>query len=52
LLAVPAHMFFQLKGGYKLGVFSALWRTAYLSLMAVFCLVLFLFVIMVLGLLG
>lgn len=29
-LAIPAHMFFQLKGAYGLGVFSALWRTWFL----------------------
>jgi len=28
--AVPAHMFFQLKGAYGLGTFSALWRTWFL----------------------
>lgn len=29
-LAIPAHMFFQLKGAYSLGTFSALWRTWFL----------------------
>jgi hypothetical protein len=33
-LAVPLHMFFQLKGAYGLKVFSALWRTGFLL---VFC---------------
>jgi hypothetical protein len=32
--AIPAHMFFQLKGAYGLGVFSAAWRTLFLL---VFC---------------
>lgn len=34
MLAIPAHVFAQLKGAYGLGVFSALWRTAFLL---VFC---------------
>ena len=28
--AAPVHMFFQLKGAYGLGIFSALWRTVFL----------------------
>jgi hypothetical protein len=52
LVSIPVHMFFQLKGGYALGVFSALWRTVYLMLAAVFCLSLFLLAILMLGLLG
>lgn len=34
LLAVPVHMFAQMKGAYSLGVFSALWRT---TALLVFC---------------
>lgn len=34
MLAIPAHVFAQLKGAYGLGVFSALWRTVFLL---VFC---------------
>lgn len=34
VLAVPAHMFFQLKGAYGLGWFSAAWRSV---LLLVFC---------------
>jgi len=34
MLAIPSHVFAQLKGAYGLGVFSALWRTVFLL---VFC---------------
>jgi hypothetical protein len=52
VLSVPAHMFFQLKGAYQLGWFSALWRTAFLLVFAAICLALFLGLIFVLGLMG
>jgi hypothetical protein len=45
-------MFFQLKGGYRLGWFSALWRTVWLLLSALFALSLFLGVILLLGTIG
>jgi len=51
-LAIPVHLFFQLKGGYGLGWFSALWRTFVLGLMLLFAFVMFLAVILVLGLTG
>jgi hypothetical protein len=49
-LAVPAHMFFQLKGAYELGVFGALWRLVVLLLFCTLALVLFLLAIIWLGL--
>ena len=39
--AVPAHMYFQLKGAYGLGLFSGLWRTWFLLWFCGFALVLF-----------
>lgn len=48
-LAVPLHMFFQLKGAYGLKTFSALWRTAFLLLFCAIALVCFLLVILYLG---
>jgi hypothetical protein len=38
---VPAHMFFQLKGAYGLGRFSALWRTFFLLIFSLIALLLF-----------
>lgn len=52
LLAPPAHLFFQLKGGYRLGWFSALWRTSFLLVATLFALTAFLFAILALGFLG
>lgn len=52
LLAPIAHMFFQLKGAYALGWFSAAWRTVMLSVFAVICLSFFLIAIVLLGLVG
>ena len=47
--AVPAHMFFQLKGAYGLGVFSALWRTFFLLIFCAIALVVFLLAILYVG---
>lgn len=52
LLCAPLHMFFQVKGAYTLGWFSALWRTAALLLFAVLALAMFVIAILVLGLTG
>jgi len=52
LTAPPAHMFFQLKGTYGLRWFSALWRTLALIMSAIFCLSVFIVLIVILGLTG
>ena len=52
LWALPVHLFFQLKGGYALGVFSALWRTLVLMVFSTFCLAIFLVGVLAMGLLG
>ena len=49
---VPAHMFAQLKGAYRLSWFSAAWRTVLLLLFYIFALTLFLLAIIMLGLTG
>jgi hypothetical protein len=46
----PVHMFFHLKGTYRLGIFGALWRTCFLSLIAIIVLVLYVVAILILGL--
>lgn len=51
-LAIPIHMYFQMKGAYSLGWFSALWRTAFLLVFCTITLSLFLTTIIVLGLAG
>lgn len=52
LLFAPAvHMLFQLRGAYAIGWWSAAWRTAYLSVAAVFSLTAYLLILIVLGLL-
>jgi hypothetical protein len=50
VLAPPAHMFFQLRGAYGLGWFSALWRTVLLQLFCVIALGLFILAVVWLGL--
>jgi hypothetical protein len=50
--SLPVHLFFQLKGGYALGVFSALWRTLVLMVFSTFCLAIFLLGVLAVGLLG
>jgi len=53
LLALPpVHMFFQLKGAYALGWFSATWRTLLLLVMAQICLAIFVLIILIVGLAG
>lgn len=52
LFAVPAHMFFQLKGGYGLAWFSAAWRTILLLIFAMLALSLFIVFIILVGLAG
>lgn len=52
LLALPVHMFVQLKGAYRLGVVGALWRTFVLNIMAIFALSLFGVALLALGALG
>ena len=47
---VPAHMFFQLKGAYGLGLASTLWRTALLLIFASIALILFVLAVIWLGL--
>ncbi len=51
-LAPPLHMFFQLKGAYQLGWFSAVWRTVVLLIFCFIVLGLFGGLILVLGLAG
>lgn len=52
LLSIPVHAFFQMKGGYSLGWFSALWRTPVLMVFAVLGLSFFLVAIILLGVTG
>lgn len=52
LLSVPIHAFFQLKGAYGLGWFSALWRTPILLTFAGISLLIFLLAILALGFVG
>jgi hypothetical protein len=48
----PVHIFWQLRGAYQLGWFSALWRTAALLMIAVFAATIFFLLLLALGLLG
>lgn len=48
-LAIPLHMFFQLKGAYGLGVVSALWRTGVLLVFCAITITLFMLAILWLG---
>jgi len=52
VLGLPTHAFFQLKGAYALGWFSALWRTTLLLFFAMIALMLFFTAIVFLGLVG
>jgi hypothetical protein len=52
LAGMPAHMFFQLKGGYALGWFSAAWRLIALLLCLTVVIGLFVLAIIALGALG
>lgn len=51
-LAVPVHMFAQLKGAYGLSIFSATWRTLLLLMFCTLVISLFVTAIVVLGLTG
>ncbi len=51
-LAPPVHMFFQLRGAYRLGIFSAAWRTVALLLMAFVVLGVFGVLLVMLGVTG
>jgi hypothetical protein len=51
-LAPPVHMFFQLRGAYRISVFSAAWRTVALLLMALVVLVVFGVLLVMLGVAG
>ncbi|MBV8635430.1 MAG: DUF3667 domain-containing protein [Burkholderiaceae bacterium] len=46
----PLHMFFHLKGAYRLGIFGAFWRMSLLSIIAIIVLCTYLIAILVLGL--
>jgi hypothetical protein len=50
LLAIPVHMFAQLKGAYSLSIFSALWRTVFLLFFCNIVIGLFVTAIVYLGL--
>jgi hypothetical protein len=52
LVALPVHTFFQLKGAYALGWFSALWRTFFMMTFAVIIASVFFLLVLVLGLVG
>lgn len=52
LLVPPVHMFFQLRGAYRIGRFGALWRTAYLLTVAIFSSLAFFAALLAIGLLG
>ncbi|TRW14752.1 DUF3667 domain-containing protein [Glacieibacterium frigidum] len=49
-LVPPVHMYFQLKGGYRLSTWGALWRAAVLSQATIVILALFATLIVILGL--
>jgi len=50
VLGIPVHNYFQLKGAYALGWFSALWRTILLQFVSLSCLIVFLLTIVLVGL--
>jgi len=52
LLSIPVHAYFQMKGGYSLGWFAALWRTPVLMLFCSLGAVLLLIAIILLGVTG
>lgn len=52
ILSIPVHAYFQMKGGYSLGWFSALWRTPVLMLFALAGLMIFLLAIIAVGVTG
>jgi hypothetical protein len=52
IFAIPVHAYFQMKGGYRLGGFSALWRTPVLMTFAGIGLTIFIAAIVIVGLTG
>lgn len=52
MLGIPVHMFFHVGGTYKLGVWSALWRTFFLLIFALISLTIFIALMIVFGVLG
>lgn len=50
LFGLPAHLYFQFKGAYRLRWWSALWRTLMFLFFAIFTLIIFCLVILLLGL--
>jgi hypothetical protein len=52
LVGLPVHTFFHLKGSYALGWWSALWRTFFMLLFAIFIATFFLLFVLILGLAG
>ncbi len=48
----PVHIFWDLRGAYRLGWFSALWRTAALLVIAFFAAMIFFTLLLALGMLG
>ncbi len=52
MVGLPAHTYFQLKGAYALGWFSALWRTFFMLTFACIILVVFLMLVIIVGSLG
>lgn len=52
LIIPPIHMFFHLKGTYQIGIFGALWRTFFLSTIALIVLCCYVAAILMLGLLN
>jgi len=52
LLSIPVHAYFQMKGGYSLGWFSALWRVPAMMLLEVIGLAFFLIAIILVGVTG
>lgn len=51
-LIAPVHIFFQMKGAYRLSTISALLRTFVLLIMTIFILVIFLLLLLMLGVIG
>lgn len=52
LMSIPVHAYFQMKGGYSLGWFSALWRVPMMMILAVLGLSFFLIAIILVGVTG
>lgn len=52
LMSIPMHAYFQMKGGYSLGWFSALWRVPVMMMLATLGLSFFLVAIILVGVTG